>query len=119
VSNVSNYSWRQYDVPDGLYYYRLKQLDEDGKYSYSDVISVRVGKNVAPRLSPNPVEQVMRISGGKSFEYKVAIFSTSGVSMYEGVTTGELNVDFLSPGIYLVQLTSESGVIVTERMVKK
>ena len=48
----------------GTYYYRLKQIDNDGTYEYSDVVTVDVGKPQKFYLSqnyPNPFNPETRI----------------------------------------------------------
>lgn len=38
----------------GLNYYRIKQVDYDGKYSYSDIASVRYDGSGETNIFPNP-----------------------------------------------------------------
>lgn len=57
TSKVQNYSWTDEQPLTGMNYYRLKQQDYDGRFEYSDVISVRLvvdGSHLAVR--PNPVQ---------------------------------------------------------------
>ncbi len=47
-------------------YYRLKQMDFDGQFEYSDVVNVTFGsKNDDIGLSPNPVQNELTIQYGK------------------------------------------------------
>lgn len=43
-NDILNYSTKDYSVDNTLTYYRLKQTDFDGKYTYSDIISVQSGE---------------------------------------------------------------------------
>lgn len=119
ISTTSNYSWKQYGVADGLYYYRLKQVDLDGKYTNSDAIAVRVGRMSTIQLGPNPADGVIKIIGGKNSNYNVSVFSTTGVTLFTGVSEGELKVDFLSPGVYIIKVSGEGGLVTTQKIIKK
>jgi hypothetical protein len=54
-----NYSFEDYNVaPDVVYYYRLKQLDNDGHFAYSDVATAMIAKQLPViTIAPNPVEK--------------------------------------------------------------
>lgn len=50
------YAHIDYNVPAGMYYYRLKQTDFDGTASFSEIISTNiVGKDTPPVVYPNPI----------------------------------------------------------------
>jgi parallel beta-helix repeat protein len=52
-----NYEFTDADLPNGRYLYRLKQIDTDGRFEYSQVLAVTVGQPVTTRLRqnyPNP-----------------------------------------------------------------
>ncbi|MGD8306010.1 MAG: T9SS type A sorting domain-containing protein [Ignavibacteria bacterium] len=60
------YNHSDYDIREtGTYNYRLKQIDNDGTYSYSDIVSVEVGLPYDYNLSqnyPNPFNPTTRIN---------------------------------------------------------
>lgn len=45
----------------GSYYYRLKQTDTDGTYSYGPILSVLAGQNDLFSVYPNPSEQYIKV----------------------------------------------------------
>ncbi|MGB5895575.1 MAG: T9SS type A sorting domain-containing protein, partial [Ignavibacteriaceae bacterium] len=59
------YDYSDFDINKaGKYYYRLKQIDNDGTYEYSDIVSVEVGVPSNIYLSqnyPNPFNPETRI----------------------------------------------------------
>lgn len=63
---VSKYQYSDNQLPDATaLYYRLKQIDFDGKYSYSKVIKIEVVQDVVEsgfEVSPNPFVDNIRIS---------------------------------------------------------
>ncbi len=55
----TSYSFEDYDLLEmGVYYYRIKQFDLNGEYSYSKTISIQVGERIVRpskvRIYPNP-----------------------------------------------------------------
>jgi hypothetical protein len=54
-------------------YYRLKMVDNDARYKYSQVVMVRNTKIAALKLFPNPVSSVMQITIPQTTEGAVAL----------------------------------------------
>ena len=68
TSNVmNNYSFTDYSVQPGVvYYYRLKQIDENGVYEYTRVVAASISDDkVTFNISPNPY------SGNTSIGYRL------------------------------------------------
>ena len=65
TNQVSNYSFEDRNVKEGvLYYYRLKQIDYDGKFEHSFVKTAMIGdlKNVILNAAPNPYRGSTKIN---------------------------------------------------------
>ena len=101
----------------GINYYRLKQMDKDGKVIYSKVVSVTLDKTgVSYAIYPNPVrgQAVLRILSDMT-QVTVRLIDAVGrevfVKNYSTLGTGQnvqLPVKGLSPGVYILTLFSES-----------
>jgi Secretion system C-terminal sorting domain len=87
-------------------YYRLKQVDFDGKYEYSGIISVRSENDrwdESIAVSPNPVADFLLVSG-ISAQANYMITDYLGRQLMTGsVDLGQgLDVSTLSPGFYMM-----------------
>jgi len=127
------------DAPlgEGYSYYRLKQTDYDGHYSYSNIESINNGRsdkaNLAPEIkiesvAPNPFTESFKLN----FILKAAaiidlqIFDLSGQIIYatkvqtiDGFNTFEFRDDInLKKGIYFLNL-SYADQRVTQKIVKQ
>ena len=108
-------------VVEKTYYYRLRQLDNDGRENFSEIKAANLKKegiwDVA--ISPNPVSDFFRLSiFSKNKENKqIEIVSIDGkiIKRFE-TTENEMNIEVesLEQGIYCVKIISEG-----EQFVKK
>lgn len=56
----SKYEWID-NTPSAINYYRLKMLDQDGKFAYSKVVKINFGKQVDIQITPNPASTYISI----------------------------------------------------------
>jgi hypothetical protein len=101
----------------GTSYYRLKQTDYDGKFSYSKIVAVKNDGNVAIEIYPNPNQGSFRISvNSENKLYNIEITDLEGRLVYKGSGNPDnqvTEVSGLSKGIYVVRVLD--GSIVTLR----
>ena len=92
---------------EGQSYYRLKQMDLDEEYEYSEIITL----NYQPSLSkfdifPNPAKKRITLPLLEDLQYenvKIAIFDSLGRLVKEDViTSNELNISDLQSGLFLL-----------------
>lgn len=116
TTTTNNYTFTDIKPLMGISYYRLKQTDFDGDYTYSHIVAVSMTEDGALRMYPNPTDNQVHIavSNPGSFVH-VAIHDMNGRTIFENNYTGnngddqivtlELK-DFLASGIYLVNVTT-------------
>jgi hypothetical protein len=101
-----------------LYHYRLRQVDFDGSFSYSELRQVRLDGSLSGGvlMYPNPAQSWVRLDGLNQGEtYQVEVLDLTGRSCQQlqavvGLTGGlDLDVAALTDGLYTVQLTSLQG----------
>jgi hypothetical protein len=100
----------------GTIYYRLKQVDYDGSFTYSNVVVVNLeAANVVINLHPNPSSDrfILEPTGDISL-LSVAMFDLSGkeIEFYKNVKKPLLFGNDWSPGIYLVKIQLLKEVLV-------
>ncbi|SKC14944.1 T9SS type A sorting domain-containing protein [Dyadobacter psychrophilus] len=87
----------------GKNYYRLKQLDWDGKFEHSSIVFIQHPIQETSKLYPNPVSNILLVNT-LDFKGEISIIDVMGrVVEKVSATTNEtnLNVGNLSPGLYL------------------
>lgn len=103
----------------GISYYRLKQVDFDGSYSYSDIVSVlntKAGDKKLVSIYPNPAEHghlFLKIPNElREKNLVISIFDMRGRKVWsENIipqhTDLEMNYGNLGSGIYLLEIISQ------------
>lgn len=127
--NGTSTTKQTYSTPDtdpytGISYYRLKQVDQDGKYTYSNVVSVNLTENEGTfTFYPNPLKfnETLNVSlnVSKGEEVLVVLYGPDGKEVYskviltqqEGENVYAIDLEGkLSSGIYLVTATSKQAI---------
>ena len=101
-------------------YYRIKHLDIDGQYSYSDRVVAHSGTAARYSVYPNPTDGGLTVSGLADEGGAVTIIATDGrvvLSQLVGLD-GNINVSHLPAGIYYCQLQPVGEQVVTIKLVK-
>ena len=120
----STYQYKDANVPDNNLYYRLQQVDIDGKSTLSAVILVKYDKrsNVELSINPNPVinhTALINLKNAPIAKYNIALKTINGkvlftknINQYSVDRTFELQLPAnVTRGIYLLNLTSVDGII--------
>jgi len=108
------------DVQSANIYYRVKLSDINGKYAYSNVVIIKLPENATIKALPNPFVSTITISFTieQSSSFLLRMMDMSGRTVLSGThkITKEVprvtinNLDGLSRGIYLVEITDlQSG----------
>ena len=130
-TSVLSYTINDDNVSSGIYYYRLKQTDFNGKYTYSNIDAVEIKENsdFSFNIVPNPnngAEFNLVIVAEKHQKIVIVINDILGQQLYskvisteqEGNTTYILDlIQKLNSGVYFITATSDQKVYVKRMIV--
>ncbi|AFH47845.1 Hypothetical protein IALB_0133 [Ignavibacterium album JCM 16511] len=131
TTNPQNYSFTDKDLIPGKYYYRLKQIDFDGTFKYSNEIEVEIftpEKFVLEQNYPNPFNPSTKIGfvipGGTRNLVTLKVYDTLGneiaTLVNEYKEAGSYQVEFdasnLSSGVYYYKLQNDN-ITLTKKMI--
>lgn len=111
---LQTYSTKDYNPYNGDNYYRLKMIDEDQSFEYSNVETVRFDRTIEVVLFPNPAKDQISFTYAEDAELqKVIIYNQVGSVQYatDAVEENTLNLSDLSGGIYFVEMQFAQQVI--------
>ncbi len=128
ITEPSDYSFTDHVSKSGNYSYRLKQIDFDGTFEFSNIVDVDVSTVLKFQLEqnyPNPFNPSTTISFSipKDGNVKLSVFNVLGEKVSEilneaktaGTYSAEFNASSLTSGMYLYKL--EAGkYTVTRKM---
>ena len=113
-ATILEYSFADTNPPIGLVYYRLKQTDYDGAYSYSDIIVVNsLLSNESIISYPNPAQDIFLVEMKDIQDREVLVSNSVGQQFYlpviKYVNKIEFDVSGLKSGMYFVNLLDHSS----------
>jgi hypothetical protein len=82
-------------------------VDIDGKFSYSNVLPVKIKRLHSITISPNPAKNSVTISGFEK-QGKITIINSNGSSVYSTNATAQpmkINISHLPAGLYIMRFT--------------
>jgi biopolymer transport protein ExbB len=123
-THTINYSWPDDAPQPGVNYYRLKQVDYDGNYTYSNTIALEDNLQFGMTVFPNPSTGLLNVNVTSSLSdnSQLYILDVLGQTVYnQSIVDNEvnaLNLSYLSAGIYFVKVVNSNGVLV-KKIVKQ
>jgi len=104
------------------YTYRLKMVDKDGSFDYSNEVTVKVGGKsmTISEINPNPVvnSSIININTAEAANISIDIYNEAGVkvlNIFNGNLVGsqdiEINSSNLSSGTYIVVISNGDNTI--------
>jgi trimeric autotransporter adhesin len=115
------YSLFDHSPVTGLNYYRIKQIDIDGRFSYSSVVAVSFEKNVSVSCYPNPALTFFRIYINNPAGYSYSLHELTGKLVKTGTISGSstlVDVKNLQASTYLLTIYNGRSDIYSFRVIK-
>ncbi len=112
-----NYSFSVENLAEGMHYFRLKQLDFDAHFEYSNTVALSVDQSVSIEVFPTVLNQsnnTLQFKIPSAESYTIEIVSNLGILIKQfnidpnqaGIYKKQLNIDYFSSGIYYVNIHS-------------
>jgi hypothetical protein len=129
----NQYELKDFNIEkDGVYYYKLQQINKDGKSTYSEIVAIVVDRseNADIRLYPNPARDRFEIELGliEQNHVRVDILDAQGKLARVALVDSELATGFykqvveienLAEGVYTVQIQIGEEIINKKLVVLK
>lgn len=127
-NSEASYSFTDSKPLAGISYYRLKQVDFDsmvdgsvkkGEETLSRIVSVELDKTSAMSVSPNPSTEYFEIKLDVPTKIsKWKLVDISGRLVQDNGTGSRVNLSNVSPGEYIVEVTTVNGDKYTKKVIK-
>ncbi|MFT3908234.1 MAG: T9SS type A sorting domain-containing protein [Ferruginibacter sp.] len=99
----------------GINFYRLKQIDNNDQFIYSEIISITFSKDqqLAITLSPNPVKDILHVEHFIEGKTKITISDAAGKTIKRSESSDrsiDINVAGLAHGTYFISIYGDKAV---------
>jgi len=105
----------------GQSYYRLKQTDFNGNFTYSNLVAVNINSEVNYfNIYPNPANEKITIVTKITNSSIVSIYNIQGKLVHQQALIQEkteLNINWLPKGVYIVKVENAEGALI-KRLLK-
>lgn len=107
----------------GINFYRLKQVDIDGSYEYSEVRMVRFGQQGHLTILPDPANGTFIISGFAKGNNQIMLVNALGQVLLNTNLKDQaeyrLDLSRFTAGIYYISVRNEDGTVSHHKVVKQ
>jgi alpha-tubulin suppressor-like RCC1 family protein len=114
-SSTSNYSFTHVSPPVGKNFYRIKQVDLDGKFTYSSIVVLQ-NSDVKAKviIAPNPVINTVSLYFSETGNKTIQLISMDGrVLTTQNInganSTHSINMGHMPAGVYILRLVTGKG----------
>jgi hypothetical protein len=118
----STLHYLDYDKPKKeITYYRLKQTDFDGKYSYSDIIAV-TNSNKEFKIYPNPSNDGYVYIDNLENVHQIKVLNAKGqvLNQYTSISSNSLKINLseFKSGLYYIVINTSNRVVTEKILIK-
>jgi hypothetical protein len=113
---TNSYHWLDATTRNGTVYYRLKMMNTDGSFTYSNIVSVVFKAASTLAIYPNPVVNTLLLKYGvTSTTAQASLYSVQGkkimtVTIPSNTTQTSIDASKLPSGWYLLQMADYAGI---------
>jgi len=100
-------------------FYRLKQIDNDSKFTYSEIKNVKIVQGNEVAVYPNPTINNIKIAAKRKIDL-IQLYELNGKKIKEWPgTKTDLDVHTILSGVYILKIHFKSGEMVNKKIVKQ
>jgi Secretion system C-terminal sorting domain len=117
---LNNYAFTHDSPRLGINYYRLKQVDFDGKFEYSRIESVYFDGSGSFRVYPNPTSDRLTVELPKDTEVsKLELLDIVGRSLRQFNSREEVSLRSVPVGQYWLRVQTTNGLVLKQMVLKQ
>jgi hypothetical protein len=121
-TTTNSYSTMDNNPFNGINYYRLKQIDVDGRFTYSRILTAITDDTKQIELYPNPVVNFLVVKGLPSntatLQFVVKDVTGRQLINFTNNPSSVVDVSILTQGTYFLQVYENNSLIYSSKFVK-
>jgi parallel beta-helix repeat protein len=111
---ASSYQYTHLNISNGKNYYRLKQIDSDGKFKYSKILLVEKKLKEEISFFPNPTKDIVLINKPNTIFDNIKVYNAAGLNITNNVkitrteNSIQINLEKADAGIYFIKVKNSN-----------
>ncbi|MFT3703403.1 MAG: T9SS type A sorting domain-containing protein [Agriterribacter sp.] len=113
---TNSYHFMHLNAPTGNNFYRIKQIDIDGKYTYSKIVSLQIEASSVIQIYPNPTQNSVQVrlrSNNETVKY-IQLSNMAGSILFTQNTiyssNANISLSSLPTGVYWLKVVTGKNV---------
>jgi hypothetical protein len=124
ATNSTAYSFVDNQPQNGMAYYRIKELDMDGKFRYSTIVRLNLERNISLKAYPSPARGLVTIEHPVTNKGILSITTTDGrvvkqIDVKPELNQTVINVSNLKAGLYIIRFINGTGPAENVKLIKE
>ena len=112
TTQVQNYNFTDQRPLNATNYYRLKQLDFDSRFEYSNTVVLNNGKDKSIAVYPNPSTGIFTIVNENEGEKTYNVINAFGQKIIVNIEKNQLDLSNQPSGLYYLQMQNQAVKLV-------
>ncbi len=116
-----HYQWLHSMPAAGNNYYRIRQIDNDGQFSYSKIAAVKVVTEGDCTVTPNPSNDIVLVNCSSAIRY-VKCYNAQGTLVKQAIgssTQQRISLKALPAGMYTFKVFTSENNVLTVKVLKQ
>ena len=116
-----NYTYNDEFIKPGTYYYKLKQNDINGAFTYSNIKKLDFNVKQFVEIYPNPVKDLMEVRLKKLGNYTLVLFDNMGKIILKNKLSSAATIDVkqLTSGVYIAKIFNSRETFTQKIIISK
>jgi hypothetical protein len=124
ATNSTAYSFVDNQPQNGMAYYRIKELDMDGKFRYSTIVRLNLERNISLKVYPSPARGLVTIEHPVTNKGSLRITTTDGrvvkqIDVKPELNQTVINISNLKAGLYIIRFINGTGPTENVKLIKE
>lgn len=105
----NNYQYNYAEYRNGILYYRIKMIDIDGSYTYSEVKNIKIDDHSSIKIYPNPAKDILKVSTTEPSVIKLYAMDGHLIrSIFSIVNSQSVDLTNLTAGTYIIEISNNN-----------
>ncbi|GAB2826152.1 T9SS type A sorting domain-containing protein [Ferruginibacter profundus] len=122
VPGKNSYSFIHSGVADNVLFYRIKQVDLDGRFIYTATVKININQSIQVSVYPNPAAAILQVKNTSTVtdDFVQVISSDGKILLQQKATVNmQVNIKNLNAGVYILRVIKKDKTMQAFSFIKQ